>query len=477
VTKSVSSDVVLVVDLDGTLLRSNMLFETFWSSLASDWHKLLPSFGTSVLSSASLKQHLAQTALIDAALLPYNVDVIAYIKTWKASGGHTALVTASDQVLAEQVALHLGLFDDVHGSDGATNLKGENKARLLADRYGEAGYIYMGDSFADLPVWGKASKAITVNASQVIRDRVEQLGCEYEHLSPPVHSFKPFLKAIRPHQWLKNILVFVPMFVAHQFTPLAIVNCFLAFIAFNLIASSGYILNDLCDLASDRAHPRKRNRPFASGDIPIGYGSLMSPLLLFVALAIAVTLGRTFVLIIIGYYVATTAYSFYLKRKIVVDICTLACLYTVRIVAGGAATVMPLSVWLLAFSFFFFFSLAAVKRQAELIDEVSRGMIKTIGRGYHVDDLPIIAQIATASGYVSILVLAFYLNSPAVRNLYNTPEVFWGICLVLLYWISHIVIETHRGNMHDDPIVYAVKDKISLICFALVLGLAVGGTL
>lgn len=180
-------------------------------------------------------------------------------------------------------------------------------------------------------------------------------------------------------------------------------------------------------------------------------------------------------LVMLGYYAATTTYSLYLKRKIIVDICTLAGLYTVRIVAGGIATGIPLSVWLLAFSIFFFFSLAAVKRQAELVGGVARGELKASGRGYHVDDLPIVAQMAIASGYVSVLVMALYLNSPAVRDLYSTPEAFWGICLVLLYWISRMVMVTHRGGMHDDPIVYAVKDRISLICFVLVAGFAIWG--
>ncbi len=474
-SKGISSDGVLVVDLDGTLLRSDMLLETFWSSFASDWRIPLSAASFLVTGRAAMKQQLARSAQVDAALLPYNTDVIAYIEAWRADGGRTALVTASDQSLADQIALHLGLFDEVHGSDGANNLKGKNKAQFLSDQFEDTGYAYMGDSTADLPVWEKASKAITVNAPQALKNRVEQLGCEFEHMSSHASSVKPYLEAMRPHQWLKNILVFLPMLAAHQFTTLALVQSLLAFIAFSLVASSVYVLNDLLDLAADRAHPRKRNRPFASGSIPIAHGSWMAPVLLIAGFAIAVTVGWSLVLVMLGYYAATTAYSLYLKRKIIVDICTLAGLYTVRIVAGGVATEIPLSVWLLAFSIFFFFSLAAVKRQAELVGGVARGELNASGRGYHIDDLPIVAQMAIASGYISVLVMALYLNSSAVRDLYSTPEAFWGICLVLLYWISRMVMVTHRGGMHDDPIVYAVKDRISLICFVLVAGFAIWG--
>ena len=364
----------------------------------------------------------------------------------------------------------------MHGSDGQNNLKGRNKADFLVDRFSELGFAYIGDSTADLPVWGKASKAITINAPQALKNSVEQLGCEFEHMSSHVSSVKPYLKAMRPHQWIKNILVFLPMLAAHQFTTLTLVQSLLAFIAFSLVASSVYVLNDLFDLAADRAHPRKRNRPFASGSIPIAHGSWMTPVLLIAGFAIAVALGWSLVLIMLAYYAATTAYSLYLKRKLIIDICTLAGLYTFRIAAGGAATGIPLSVWLLAFSVFFFFSLAAVKRQAELVGGVARGELNVSGRGYHVADLPIVVQMAIASGYVSVLLMALYLKSSAMRDLYSTPEAFWGICLVLLYWISRMVMMAHRGNMRDDdPIVYAVNDRISLICFVFVAGFAIGG--
>ena len=238
-----------------------------------------------------------------------------------------------------------------------------------------------------------------------------------------------------------------------------------------------YVLNDLLDLNADRAHPRKRLRPFASGAVPIAHGSVLALGLLTAGTVIAALLGWTFLLTLAAYYVLTTAYSLWLKRKIIIDICILAGLYTMRILAGGVATGVELSVWLFAFSIFFFFSLAAVKRQAELVDMAERGTLTAKGRGYHVEDLPIISMVGLAAGYISVLVMALYVNSPAVRELYALPDALWGICCVLLYWLTRMVLLTHRGSMHDDPVVFAAKDRVSQVCFVVMLAFAVGGAL
>ena len=243
------------------------------------------------------------------------------------------------------------------------------------------------------------------------------------------------------------------------------------------MASSVYVLNDLLDLAADRAHPRKKNRPFASGSIPIAHGTWMAVGFLILGGLLAISISPAFFLIMVAYYLLTMAYSLNLKRRIVIDICVLAGLYTIRIIAGSVATGISLSVWLLAFSGFFFLSLAAVKRQAELIDNAERGNLKATGRGYHVDDLPIISMIAIGAGYVAVLVMALYVNSPAVVELYAHPKALWGVCAVLIYWITRTVMVAHRGNMHDDPVVYAAKDRISQLCLFLILGLVLVGTL
>src|SRR5262249_40664011 len=248
-----------------------------------------------------------------------------------------------------------------------------------------------------------------------------------------------------------------------------------AFICFSLLASSVYVLNDLLDLTFDRTHSRKRSRPFASGSIPIAHGTWMAPLLFVAALAIALIIGGEFLLVVMGYFLATTAYSLSLKRRVVIDICTLAGLYTFRILAGGAATGIPLSVWLLAFSTFFFLALAAVKRQAELVDGMTSGEVRVYGRGYRVDDLPLVGNMAISSGYVAVLVMALYVNSATGQELYSKPSALWGVCLVLLYWISRLVMVAHRGAMHDDPLIYAVKDRVSNICLLLILAFSVAG--
>ncbi|HIK34297.1 MAG TPA: UbiA family prenyltransferase [Thermosynechococcus sp. M98_K2018_005] len=464
--------IYLAVDLDNTLLKTDVLLELIWSSFSQS---LIQFLKTRSFNRGQIKRKLASFAELDVTVLPYNSEVLQCIQNWRAKGGKVALVTATDQLIAEKIAAHLGLFDEVYGSDGQVNLKGENKARFIVERLGEKNFIYMGDSEADLPVWAVAAKAITVNAPPHLRKKVEQINPNVEHLGSAKQSIKPYLKEIRPHQWVKNVLVFLPMLAGHQFNLPTFGISLVAAVAFSLTASSVYVLNDLLDLQADRAHPRKRHRPFAAGDIPLSHGIWLILILLGVGMAIATTLSWPFVGILLAYYGLTTAYSFYLKRRIIIDICTLAGLYTIRIFAGAVATGISLSVWLLAFSIFFFFCLATVKRQAELVDHRHRKQLKASGRGYHIDDLPIISMMAIGAGYVSILVLALYINSPQVQLLYTRPQVLWGICCVLLYWITRTILLTHRGLMHYDPIVYAIKDRQSQICFLICLVLFILG--
>jgi 4-hydroxybenzoate polyprenyltransferase len=426
---------------------------------------------------ASLKRHLAIASDVEVKTLPYDTQVIAFIESWRREGGRTALVTASDSDFAESIAQHLGIFDEVHGSDGTLNLKGENKGLFLEERFGLRGFAYMGDAAADLPVWKRAAKAVTVNVPAGLRREAERACDTVEHLVTEKQSVVPYIKALRPHQWLKNVLVFLPMLAAHQLDGPALLLSLLTFICFSIVASSVYVLNDLLDLAADRAHPRKKNRPFASGSIPIAHGTWMAAGLISLGAILAIIIGSDFVLVMTVYYLLTTAYSLHLKRRIVIDIFVLAGLYTARIVAGGVATGIPLSVWLLAFSVFFFLSLAAVKRQAELIDSAERGNLKASGRGYHVDDLPIIAMVAIGAGYVSVLVMTLYVNSPAVVELYANPEALWGVCAILLYWITRTVMVAHRGHMDDDPVIYAAKDRISQVCFLTILCFVVAGAI
>jgi len=466
----------LIVDLDGTLIKSDMLYESFFNATA---HRIASPFNsvTKLLTGiAELKYYLASEATIDIASLPYDYELIKYINEHRTKGVKVALVTATHQLLADQIAQHLKIFDEVHGSDNGVNLKGAVKAQFLVDRFGRENFCYIGDAAADLPVWKVSAKAITVNASNAVRRKAEALGKPVEHLETTSRSWGSYFKALRPHQWLKNILIFVPMLAAHKLDLSSFLSSCLAFVAFSLIASSVYVVNDLLDLSSDRAHPRKRSRPFASGATPITHGIQIAIICLLIGFAIATFLGSIFLIVIVAYYMTTLAYSLVFKRKIIIDICVLAGLYTMRIFAGGAALGIDLSIWLLAFSFFFFLSLAAVKRQAELVDLAERKEIKISGRAYETHDLPIIAMISVASGYISVLVMMLYINSPNVTVLYQTPEILWGICCILLYWLTRTMMLTHRGKMHDDPVIFAATDRISQICFCAMLGLMISGS-
>ena len=447
----------------------------FLGGAAESWRAIPLAMRALGRGRAALKRDLAALGPIDAAHLPYNDVVLDHIRDWRARGGRAVLVTAADQAIADRVAAHLGLFEAAHGSDGARNLKGPTKAAMIAETYGAEPHAYIGDSMSDLPVWAGAQRAVTVDAPAALRRRLESTGAQAEHL----RSGTPqgYLAAMRPHQWLKNLLVFVPVIAAHAIEPVVMMQAVLAFAAFCLVSSAGYVFNDLMDLRADRMHPRKVLRPLASGRVPIAHGTAMVPVLLLAGLGLAALGGGALLAIIAGYFVLTVTYSLSLKRIAIADICTLAGLYTMRILAGGLATGLVPSVWLLAFSMFFFVALAAIKRQAELVDLFGRGLPATERRGYTVDDLPLVAQVATASGYVSVMVLALYLNAPAVQQLYGAPWLLWGICLVLLYWITRIALITSRGGMHDDPIVFALRDRTSLFCLALMAAFVTGAAL
>ena len=296
-----------------------------------------------------------------------------------------------------------------------------------------------------------------------------------EHPRSMTRKLRPYFKIVRPHQWIKNTLVFVPALAAHQMDWLSLMSSAIAFVAFCLVASSVYVLNDQVDVDNDRSHPRKRHRPFASGSLPISHGPALIVGLGVAGAGISAVLGWQFVFVLMIYWLSSTVYSLVVKRYVAADICLLAGLYTARIIAGGAATGIPISVWLLAFSIFFFLSLAAVKRQAELVNAADSDDPLAKGRGYTRMDTPVVSQMGVAAGYVSVLIMALYVNSPAVAALYSTPAALWGVCIVLLYWISRIAIITHRGGMHDDPIIFAVKDPPSLICGLLVATLVITG--
>ena len=396
----------LVVHLDGVLCRTDTQAE-----------RRVQAFAARPV--ASLRG--VPPPVLPASALPLDTAVLDRVRAARSAGRRTVLATAGDPAQAEALAAELGLFDEV-----AADLPFEAPRTTLEARFGaEVEHVVRGDG-TEAAGWRAA------------------------------------LKAMRPHQWSKNALVFLPVLAAHA--PGGIGAALAAFVAFSLTASSVYVLNDIADLAADRAHPRKRFRPFAAGTLTVGQGLRLAAGLILGALVVALLFAPPlFLAVLSGYYVMTFAYSLWLKRKLVIDVITLASLYTIRIVAGAAATGIALSPWMLGFSMFIFLSLAAVKRQAELTDMERAGVTSLAGRAYMPDDLPVIRAIALSAGYAAVLVFALYINSAEVQLLYRQPDALWLICPLLLYWISRIVMKTHRGLMTDDPIVYAATDRVSLL--------------
>lgn len=468
----------LVVDLDGTLLRSDLLLETTMAFVRSHPLQLFKLFGWLIHGKAALKQGLALATQLDVTVLPYDPAVIELIETERASGRMIILATAAHDSLARRIAEHLQLFDLVWASDAERNLSADNKRDVLVAHYGEGGFDYMGNSRDDLSVWQASRKAIVVNPEAGVQSRAQALGNVEQVIDSNTATLKDWRKALRLHQWMKNALIFVPLLAAHQLNqPLQMLNGLLAFLFFGLCASSVYILNDLLDLTDDRHHQSKRNRPFASGRLSIRSGLVLVPLLLLGAFGgAALLLPWQFCAVLGAYYLLTLAYSLSLKRQMTLDVIVLAALYTSRILAGAAAFNLPLTFWILAFSMFMFLSLALVKRYAELREARLKDLKdKTRGRGYYPADLDMIASLGATSGHLAVMVLALYIHEGTTVALYSHPHVIWLACPLLLFWITRVWMLTHRGQMNDDPVVFAIRDRVSQVIgalFALVFWIA-----
>ena len=460
--------VPLVVDLDGTLLRTDSLYESLLGLLRNSPGDLIHLPGWLAKGKAHFKQEVARRAGLHVDTLPINEELLTWLGEQKASGRYLVLATAADAELATGIASRVALFDEVLSSDGTLNLSGSNKAEALRARFGDKGFDYAGNSSKDLAVWRHARRAIVVNARKGVIKRAEVVSEVSAVFPAPSRGPRVWLRMLRVHQWAKNLLLFTPIAAAHQAThPTKLLQVGIAFLAFGIAASSVYLSNDLLDLDSDRRHPRKRRRAFASGQIPLWVGVLLAPILLLAGLALAVVVGTTFLQWLLVYIAVTFAYSFGLKRIAIIDALVLAMLYTLRVIAGAAATATPLSFWLLAFSIFLFLSLAFVKRFAELQTQLQAGSEKAHGRGYSTSDAPIVQLLGVSSGFAAVLILALYLNTTTVTDLYKSPQMVWGAVPVLLYWISWIWLKAHRGEMHDDPLVFALRERESLIAGAI----------
>lgn len=458
----------LVVDLDGTLIRSDLLVESLFAYLGADPLRFLPLAGALRGGKAAFKAEIARRVAIDPANLPYDERVLLLIREARDNGGRAFLASASNERYVREVAEHLRLFDGWFASTDSENLSSSAKAKRLVQAFGEKGFDYIGNDKADLPVWSAANRSLAVGPSASVRTWLKAADPKALVLESETGGLRAWMKLLRVHQWVKNALVFVPIFAAHRFDFASVAQAIVAAIAFSLAASSIYIVNDLVDLDADRRHPSKRRRPLAAGTVPAWRATIVAPALLAAALAVGSLVSTPFLAVLAAYLAATTAYTFYLKRKIMMDIITLASLYTLRVIAGSVAIGEVPSEWILAFSMFIFTSMALIKRYVELAARVDAGLPNPTNRDYRKSDLNVLGALAAASGLNAVTVFALYISSDTVHHLYRHPNALWLICPVLLYWIGRALIMAERRYMDDDPILFALKDRISLLSFALI---------
>jgi 4-hydroxybenzoate polyprenyltransferase len=468
--------VPLCVDLDGTLVKTDLLWESLLLLLKRHPLLILRLPLWLLKGRAHLKGEIACRVTMDVAGLPYNDAVVSYLRKECQGGRELVLATASHIGLARQVAAHLGLFaGGVVGTD-QVNLKGLAKLKALEDRFGRQGYDYIGNSTADLPVWSHANQALVVTNSSSLLRRVQQVSQVARVFESQRGHVRHLWKAMRVHQWTKNILVLVPLISSHQILngPRLLAAC-VAFLSFSLCASGVYILNDCLDLEADRNHPTKKRRPFASGDLSIPVGIAVSLGCLTASVALSMLLPLFYLFVLTVYFLLTSSYSLYLKQLVLADVIVLAQLYTVRVYAGSAAADIAPSHWLLTFSLFMFLSLALMKRFTEIKFKLASRNEETgiQGRGYRTTDAEHIASIGSSSGLIAVLVLALYISSKDVLALYSHSEVLWVICPVMLYWITRAWMLSYRNKMDDDPVVFAVRDAKSYVVAVLIAAIIV----
>lgn len=450
------------VDLDGTLIKSDLLLESLFRLLEKNFFFLFMIPLWLLGGKANLKHQLAARVDVKTELLPYNSTLLTLLLEMKQQGSELVLISASNQRYVDRIAEHLQIFDAGFGSDESTNLKGEKKLERIRDHSGDKPYIYAGNERADLAIWNHAKGAIVVNGDANLLNEIVKRSDVIESIDTGSNLYADTVRAVRVHQWAKNLLIFLPLLLSHQMDNLGLIMLSLsAFASFSFCASSVYLLNDLVDLEHDRKHSTKKERPFASGQLSLHIGLFGAPLLLVAAILTASVLPWEFMAVMLTYYVLTLCYSFYLKAIAIVDVLTLACLYTLRIIAGAAAISVLPTFWLLAFSMFLFMSLAIVKRVAELSNLRNNDQTQASGRGYRSEDLVQLSILGSASGFMAVLVFALYINAEETQLLYDTPQLLWFICPLLLYLVSRIWLLTNRGMLSEDPVVFFISDRNS----------------
>ncbi|MGL4489645.1 MAG: UbiA family prenyltransferase [Rhizobiaceae bacterium] len=455
--KTFNNDLPLAVDLDGTVVATDLIWEAIVLALKRNVLLLFMIPIWVLGGKTNLKMKLASVVDIDASTLPYRSDFLAFLHEEKAKGRRLILATGSPEKFAKAVADHLGIFDEVIATTSHVNLTSTRKRDALVAAFGPQGFAYAGNSRDDIAVFNAASEALVVAPDRDAARYQKEIQARLFAAKPV--TFKTILKLVRVHQWSKNTLVAVPAVLANEIfkgdTPMAIV---LAFVAFSFLASTIYIINDLFDLTTDRAHKTKRNRPIAAGRVSIPLALTVAIITFAVSVAFSLQLPFEFQLIMVGYAFLTTIYTFALKRMLLIDVLALAGLYTIRVIAGAAACYIDASFWLLAFSVFFFLSLALVKRFVELSSVPETGALKVAGRGYRVGDRQVLAEAGMASTFAAVLVLALYIDSDEVKLIYGSPYLLWLLCPIVLYITLRIWVLARRDEMHEDPVVFILSD-------------------
>jgi len=457
----------LVVDLDGTLVRSDTLIESlFRLALERPWIALQSPLWL-LGGKASFKQRVAKWVQINPESLPYHDDLLFFLRRERAKGKKLILATAAHSSIAEAVAEYVGIFEKtICTQDGGINLSGKNKVLAIPEEYRP--FVYAGNSLVDVDVWQSSAGAIVIGNERLLK-KAEKVTDVVKWFKPSQSAFTSWRRALRIHQWAKNALIFLPLILAHKFQDShAWLQAFVGFFSFSLIASSVYLVNDLVDLESDRQHPEKKLRSLASGQVSLTQGTMIAILLLLFGMGIAHAQSKMLFFVLLGYYGLTTVYSFYLKRIPILDAFTLAGLYTWRILSGGVVTGTRLTFWLIAFSMFFFLSLAFAKRSTELKLMLNMNKKKVSGRGYFTEDLDMVNLLGVGAGIGSVVIFSMYISQPVITQLYQSPKYLLAVAIALLYWISRIWLLTSRAQMNSDPILFAIKDRGSYLLLLFV---------
>jgi 4-hydroxybenzoate polyprenyltransferase len=466
----------LAADLDGTLVATDTLFESALSLIRQrPWSILLMLVWLS-RSKVVLKAAIAERVTPHAESLPFRRDLVEYLRSERSKGRTIVLATASHRTTADSVAACLGVFDVVLASTDSVNLKGTSKRDALVNLYGLRGFDYIGDSKADKPVWAACRIGHVAGRMRRLPESVLAAGTQQgEVFSMPRTRMKAVLREIRVYQWVKNLLVFVPALLNHHFDLDIVKALATAFLGFSFVASGTYVINDIFDLEADRRHLRKCRRPLASGQISISLGIALAVGLLLAGILLGLTNSLQLVACLVGYLALTLLYSSYIKGKPIIDVVVLAMLYTLRVYAGGLVSRAYVSPWLFQFSIFLFLSLAFVKRYSELQRSSVQQSLEARGRGYRLEDLSIVGQAGLGSGLLAGLVMALYVNGQDTLKVYPHPEMLWVVCPLFVYWIIRVWLIAHRGNMHEDPILFAFRDHVSyIVAFLIVVAVALG---